>query len=81
MCFRGTTGDSFEKPDVLQKEEKNPGKTDQPLSSPSTSVQLEVIPPPPTSSFQFEADLRTIGNHPELTYQYLKVGAVSCSLK
>ncbi|KAF5907947.1 RNA polymerase II-associated protein 3, partial [Clarias magur] len=64
-----TTGDSFGKQDVLQKEGKVPGKTDQPLSPTSTSVQL---PPPPTSSFQLEADLRTIGNHPELTYQYLK---------
>lgn len=41
-------------------------------SSPSPSVQLEVIPPPPTNSFQLEADLRKLGNHPELTYQYLK---------
>ncbi|KAG7320206.1 hypothetical protein KOW79_016059 [Hemibagrus wyckioides] len=62
---------SFAKQNVLHKEEKHPSKTDQTLSL-STSVQLEVIPPPPTNSFQLESDLRMIGNHPELIYQYLK---------
>lgn len=65
-------GDSFGKQNVLQKEEKVPGKTNQSLSVSSSSVQLEVIPPPPTNSFQLEVDLRKIGNHPELTYKYLK---------
>ncbi|XP_026779620.3 RNA polymerase II-associated protein 3 [Pangasianodon hypophthalmus] len=68
----GPDGDSFGKQNVLHKEEKVPGKTDQPLSLSSSSVQHEVIPPAPTNSFQLEADLRKIGNHPELTYQYLK---------
>ncbi|MCJ8743174.1 hypothetical protein PDJAM_G00090770 [Pangasius djambal] len=69
---KGPDGDSFGKQNVLHKEEKAPGKTDQPLSLSSSSIQHEVIPPPPTNSFQLEADLRKIGNHPELTYQYLK---------
>uniref|UniRef100_A0A8B9GXQ2 RNA polymerase II-associated protein 3 n=1 Tax=Astyanax mexicanus TaxID=7994 RepID=A0A8B9GXQ2_ASTMX len=38
----------------------------------STSVQSEVIPPPPTNSFQLEADLRKIGDHLEVSYRYLK---------
>ncbi|KAK3517866.1 hypothetical protein QTP70_021846 [Hemibagrus guttatus] len=64
-------GGSFAKQNVLHKEEKLPSKTDQTLSL-SSSVQLEVIPPPPTNSFQLESDLRKICNHPELIYQYLK---------
>lgn len=77
LYFRGPDGDSFAKQNVLHKEEKPPGKTDQPSSSSSSSVLLEVIPPPPSNSFQLEADLRKIGNHPELAYQYLKVGGAS----
>ncbi|XP_054655976.1 RNA polymerase II-associated protein 3 [Dunckerocampus dactyliophorus] len=34
--------------------------------------KLSVLPPPPSRSFQLEADLRMIGNHPELIYRYLK---------
>ncbi|XP_077449936.1 RNA polymerase II-associated protein 3 [Stigmatopora argus] len=30
------------------------------------------LPPPPSKSFQLEADLRTIGNQPEVVYAYLK---------
>lgn len=30
------------------------------------------LPPPPTNSFQLEADLRRIGNQPETVYRYLK---------
>ncbi|XP_061839609.1 RNA polymerase II-associated protein 3 [Nerophis lumbriciformis] len=30
------------------------------------------LPPPACRSFQFEADLRTIGNQPEVVYRYLK---------
>ncbi|XP_072529961.1 RNA polymerase II-associated protein 3 isoform X2 [Salminus brasiliensis] len=40
--------------------------------SSSSSVQFEVIPPPPTNSFQLEADLRKIGNHLEISYRYFK---------
>uniref|UniRef100_A0A8C5E0W3 RNA polymerase II-associated protein 3 n=1 Tax=Gouania willdenowi TaxID=441366 RepID=A0A8C5E0W3_GOUWI len=36
---------------------------------PSTEPDL---PPPPTHSFQLEADLRRIRNHPDLVYRYLK---------
>lgn len=45
-------------------------------SSPGTTNKLTLpaldIPPPPTNSFQFEADLRKIGNQPEIIYSYLK---------
>ncbi|XP_049616496.1 RNA polymerase II-associated protein 3 [Syngnathus scovelli] len=30
------------------------------------------LPPPPSKSFQLEADLRMIGNQPEVVYKYLK---------
>nr|XP_020474857.1 RNA polymerase II-associated protein 3 isoform X2 [Monopterus albus] len=30
------------------------------------------LPPPPTNSFQLEADLRKIGNQPEVIYRYLR---------
>ncbi|GAA6100211.1 RNA polymerase II-associated protein 3 [Tachysurus ichikawai] len=64
-------GVSFAKQNVLHEKENLPSKTDQTLSL-SSSVQLQVIPPAPTNSFQLEADLRKIGNCPERTYQYLK---------
>ncbi|XP_075932195.1 RNA polymerase II-associated protein 3 [Anarhichas minor] len=40
-------------------------------ASPPTSTGADP-PPPPTSSFQLEADLRTIGNQPEVIYRYLR---------
>uniref|UniRef100_A0A8C7IKE4 RNA polymerase II-associated protein 3 n=1 Tax=Oncorhynchus kisutch TaxID=8019 RepID=A0A8C7IKE4_ONCKI len=40
----------------------------EPPATPST----EVVPPAPTNSFQLEADLRKIGNGPEVIYKYLK---------
>uniref|UniRef100_A0A8C4HWX3 RNA polymerase II-associated protein 3 n=1 Tax=Dicentrarchus labrax TaxID=13489 RepID=A0A8C4HWX3_DICLA len=41
---------------------------------PSTSPSPPVIdlPPPPTNSFQLEADLRKIGKQPEVIYRYLR---------
>ena len=32
----------------------------------------QVVPPSPTNVFQLEADLRKIGNQPEITYKYLR---------
>ncbi|KAF7694224.1 RNA polymerase II-associated protein 3 [Silurus meridionalis] len=65
--------DSFGKENALQRKEQVPIKTEKPSSSSSScQVQLQVPPPPPANSFQLEADLRKIGNHPELMYQYLK---------
>ncbi|KAL7868456.1 hypothetical protein SRHO_G00098400 [Serrasalmus rhombeus] len=63
--------DSLGKQKVLQKEEKVTSRMEQTLST-SSSVQPEVIPPPPTNSFQLEADLRKIGDHLEVSYKYLK---------
>ncbi|XP_059181867.1 RNA polymerase II-associated protein 3 [Centropristis striata] len=40
-----------------------------PESSSSTETDL---PPPPSSSFQLEADLRKIGNQPQVIYRYLR---------
>ncbi|XP_016367553.1 RNA polymerase II-associated protein 3 [Sinocyclocheilus rhinocerous] len=37
-----------------------------------SSADAESIPPPPSSSFQLEADLRKISRHPQSTYRYLK---------
>uniref|UniRef100_A0A671YL07 RNA polymerase II-associated protein 3 n=1 Tax=Sparus aurata TaxID=8175 RepID=A0A671YL07_SPAAU len=42
----------------------------QPSASPSSTVTE--LPPPPTNSFQLEADLRKIGNQPEVIYRYLR---------
>ncbi|XP_034529880.1 RNA polymerase II-associated protein 3 [Notolabrus celidotus] len=42
----------------------------EPSTNPSPSVPE--LPPPPTNSFQLEADLRKIGNQPEVIYNYLK---------
>lgn len=37
-----------------------------------SSAAPESIPPPPTNSFQLEADLRKTSCHPQSTYRYLK---------
>lgn len=37
-----------------------------------TLIPAQDLPPPPTNSFQFEADLRKIANQPDLIYSYLK---------
>ncbi|GAA6227015.1 RNA polymerase II-associated protein 3 [Lates japonicus] len=42
----------------------------EPSATPSPTVTD--LPPPPTSSFQLEADLRKIGKQPEVIYRYLR---------
>lgn len=69
---KDSEGDSLRKQTALHKEEKATGSIEQTSSLSSTSVQSEVIPPPPTNSFQLEADLRKIGDHLEVSYRYLK---------
>ncbi|XP_036432981.1 RNA polymerase II-associated protein 3 isoform X3 [Colossoma macropomum] len=69
---KGPDGDSLGEQKVLQKEEKVTSRMEQTLSTFSSSIQPEVIPPPPTNSFQLEADLRKIGDHLEVSYKYLK---------
>uniref|UniRef100_A0A8B9GQZ9 RNA polymerase II-associated protein 3 n=1 Tax=Astyanax mexicanus TaxID=7994 RepID=A0A8B9GQZ9_ASTMX len=69
---KDSEGDSLRKKTALHKEEKATGSMEQTSSLSSTSVQSEVIPPPPTNSFQLEADLRKIGDHLEVSYRYLK---------
>lgn len=48
--------------------------SDAPLSRApeDSSPEAESIPPPPSSSFQLEADLRKISRQPQSTYRYLK---------
>ncbi|KAI2665650.1 RNA polymerase II-associated protein 3 [Labeo rohita] len=48
--------------------------SDAPLSRApeDSSADVEVIPPPPSNSFQLEADLRKISRQPQSTYRYLK---------
>ncbi|KAL3977458.1 cell adhesion molecule-related/down-regulated by oncogenes [Sarotherodon galilaeus] len=62
-----------------QASEKHPKQPEQagtvhPPPEPSTepSSTGTDLPPPPTNSFQLEADLRRIGNQPETVYRYLK---------
>uniref|UniRef100_A0AAX7V6W6 RNA polymerase II-associated protein 3 n=1 Tax=Astatotilapia calliptera TaxID=8154 RepID=A0AAX7V6W6_ASTCA len=62
-----------------QASEKQPKQPEQaetvhPPPEPSTepSSTGTDLPPPPTNSFQLEADLRRIGNQPETVYRYLK---------
>lgn len=43
-----------------------------PEPSSVTSATVADMPPPPTNSFQLEADLRKIGNQPDMVYGYLK---------
>uniref|UniRef100_A0A8C7IJZ7 RNA polymerase II-associated protein 3 n=1 Tax=Oncorhynchus kisutch TaxID=8019 RepID=A0A8C7IJZ7_ONCKI len=42
------------------------------VNKPPATPSTEVVPPAPTNSFQLEADLRKIGNGPEVIYKYLK---------
>ncbi|KAF7667560.1 hypothetical protein LDENG_00057240 [Lucifuga dentata] len=37
-----------------------------------SSTVTEVLPPPPTNSFQLETDLRKIGNQPDAVYRYMR---------
>ncbi|KAI4878863.1 hypothetical protein NFI96_012046 [Prochilodus magdalenae] len=70
---KGPGGDSFGKQKILPEEEKGTTRNmEQASSLYSSSVQPEVIPPPPTNSFQLEADLRKIGDQLEVSYKYLK---------
>uniref|UniRef100_A0A8C7ILF3 RNA polymerase II-associated protein 3 n=1 Tax=Oncorhynchus kisutch TaxID=8019 RepID=A0A8C7ILF3_ONCKI len=49
----------------------SPATVSEPTEPPATP-STEVVPPAPTNSFQLEADLRKIGNGPEVIYKYLK---------
>ncbi|XP_059367826.1 RNA polymerase II-associated protein 3 isoform X2 [Carassius carassius] len=50
----------------LHKTQKTEEVSDAPVAD------AESIPPPPSNSFQLEADLRKIRRHPQSTYSYLK---------
>uniref|UniRef100_A0A673Z4S1 RNA polymerase II-associated protein 3 n=1 Tax=Salmo trutta TaxID=8032 RepID=A0A673Z4S1_SALTR len=65
--FRGPEGDAV-RAQTQKHREATVSKPTEPPATPST----EVVPPAPTNSFQLEADLRKIGNGPEVIYKYLK---------
>lgn len=47
-----------------------------PETSASSPLTVTDLPPPPTNSFQLEAELRKIGQQPEMIYRYLRVSAL-----
>uniref|UniRef100_A0A4W5MF24 RNA polymerase II-associated protein 3 n=1 Tax=Hucho hucho TaxID=62062 RepID=A0A4W5MF24_9TELE len=65
--FRGPEGDAV-RAQTQKHREATVSEPTEPPATPST----EVVPPAPTNSFQLEADLRKIGNGPEVIYKYLK---------
>uniref|UniRef100_A0A4W5QWS9 RNA polymerase II-associated protein 3 n=1 Tax=Hucho hucho TaxID=62062 RepID=A0A4W5QWS9_9TELE len=65
--FRGPDGDAV-RAQTQKHREATVSEPTEPPATPST----EVVPPAPTNSFQLEADLRKIGNGPEVIYKYLK---------
>lgn len=67
--FRGHEGYAV-RAQTQKHREATVSEPTEPPATPST----EVVPPAPTNSFQLEADLRKIGNGPEVIYKYLKVG-------
>uniref|UniRef100_A0A4W6D3J0 RNA polymerase II-associated protein 3 n=1 Tax=Lates calcarifer TaxID=8187 RepID=A0A4W6D3J0_LATCA len=73
----------IDKPTHLRSTVKRPAREDvihspEPSATPSPTVTD--LPPPPTSSFQLEADLRKIGKQPEVIYRYLRV-SIHCFLR
>ncbi|XP_029617169.1 RNA polymerase II-associated protein 3 isoform X2 [Salmo trutta] len=64
---KGPEGDAV-RAQTQKHREATVSKPTEPPATPST----EVVPPAPTNSFQLEADLRKIGNGPEVIYKYLK---------
>lgn len=58
------------------KQPKRPAQAEaasHPPLSTRHSLTVGELPPPPSSSFQLEAELRKIGNQPEAVYRYLRV--------
>lgn len=49
-----------------------PSRQTKPAAPADPSPAAPDVPPPPTNSFQLEADLRKIGNQPEVIYRYLR---------
>ncbi|TMS02896.1 RNA polymerase II-associated protein 3 [Larimichthys crocea] len=59
----------------LSRQSKQPAQEEiahSPEPSTVTSATAADLPPPPTNSFQLEADLRKIGNQPDAVYGYLR---------
>ncbi|XP_077400765.1 RNA polymerase II-associated protein 3 isoform X2 [Vanacampus margaritifer] len=54
-----------------QAKQKHPEKSVPPPESSHKATSIS-LPPPPSKSFQLEADLRMIGKQPDVVYRYLK---------
>ncbi|XP_077355023.1 RNA polymerase II-associated protein 3 [Festucalex cinctus] len=54
-----------------QAKRKHPEESVPPTDSSNKAPSI-ILPPPPGKSFQLEADLRAIGNQPDVVYRYLK---------
>ncbi|XP_041716223.2 RNA polymerase II-associated protein 3 isoform X3 [Coregonus clupeaformis] len=66
---KGLEGDTV-RAQTQKHREATVSEPTEPPATPSSST--EVVPPAPANSFQLEADLRKIGNGPEVIYKYLK---------
>ena len=77
---RSAPGGDVMRPDPAARLPAAPTPTTTSTTAPSSvrsSIDpTELLPAPATNSYQFEADLRTIGPHqPQQIYRYLRVGA------
>lgn len=62
-------------PRVPQEEDAYHPLPPLPLSADPSPAEAE-LPTPPTNSFQLEAQLRKIGNQPNVVYRYLRVSSL-----
>ncbi|XP_061124204.1 RNA polymerase II-associated protein 3 [Syngnathus typhle] len=68
-----TTSPSLSSDQLVNKKTLQENFTQAKMDHLEESVHLSInLPPPPCKSFQLEADLRMIGNQPEVVYRYLK---------
>ncbi|KAA0720853.1 RNA polymerase II-associated protein 3 [Triplophysa tibetana] len=58
--------------DALHESRDTECENDRSTDDGNPSDECECVPPPPTNSFQLEADLRKISANPQSTYRYLK---------
>ncbi|CAL8323630.1 unnamed protein product [Lota lota] len=66
-------GDDVMRPDLATPLPEAPTcPTTSTTTSTTSTVRSSCVPPPATNSFQFEADLRKMGPHPQLIYRYLR---------
>lgn len=73
VLFRRVLSESKQLKQLLEAEAAN-HQPSFPVSPPPL-LTIGELPPPPSSSFQLEAELRKIGNQPEAVYRYLRVSS------